>query len=147
VIVPTEELSSLAGRVAMVDGGFDPLHPGHVAYFREAASLGIPVLCNVSSDDWLGRKHRPLLRQRERAIVIDAIRWIDYVHLSRTTTADVLRLLQPRFYVKGADWQERLPAEERLVCEELGIELAFLDTVIDSSTAILERYEHDRAAR
>ena len=26
----------------MVSGGFDPLHPGHVAYFRAAAGLGVP---------------------------------------------------------------------------------------------------------
>jgi len=34
MIVPTEQLGAHRGRVAMVDGGFDPLHGGHVAYFR-----------------------------------------------------------------------------------------------------------------
>ena len=38
MIVATRELSGHRGRVTMVDGGFDPLHPGHVAYF-EAACL------------------------------------------------------------------------------------------------------------
>ncbi len=126
----------------MVDGGFDPLHPGHVAYFREAATLGAPVLCNLASDDYVARKHPPLLLQPERASVIDAIRFIDYVYCSMTTTADVLEAVVPRFYVKGADWRDRaLPAEEVAVCERTGVEIVYLDTVLNSSTAILERFQ------
>jgi D-beta-D-heptose 7-phosphate kinase/D-beta-D-heptose 1-phosphate adenosyltransferase len=141
VIVATEELGAHAGVVAMVDGGFDPIHPGHVAYFREAAALGAPVLCNVSSDDWVGAKHRPLLTQAERAEIIDAIRFVDYVHLSHGTTEDVLRALRPRFYVKGADWRDRLPAEQVEICAGAGTEIVYLDTVLGSSTAILERWQ------
>jgi cytidyltransferase-like protein len=140
VIVETEGLSRYRARVTMVDGGFDPLHAGHIAYFRAAAQLGVPVLCNVSSDEWVGRKHRPLLPQAERATIIDAIRWIDYVHLSKTSTAGVLERLEPRYYAKGADWKGALPRAEAQICAARGIEIVFLDTVLDSSTAILERY-------
>jgi cytidyltransferase-like protein len=145
VIVATDRLAALAGMVAMVDGGFDPIHPGHVAYFRAASELGAPVLCNVSSDDWVARKHPPLLSQAQRGEVIDAIRFVDYVHLSSTDTDRVLALLRPRSYVKGADWRGRLPEEELAVCREHGIEVVFLDTVTDSSTAIIERFEGGRA--
>ena len=141
MIVPTGELGRLAGTVTMVDGGFDPLHPGHVDYFRDAAALGFPVLCNVSPDGWVARKHPPLLGQEERGRLVDAIRFVDYTHLSSTGTADVLRALRPRVYAKGADWRDRLPAEERAVCAEAGIEVVFLDTVTGSSTAILERWQ------
>ena len=140
MIVASEKLGELSGRVAMVDGGFDPLHAGHIAYFREAATLGAPVLCNLASDAYVAAKHRPLLSQDERATLIDAIRYIDYVHPSQTTTEAVLRMLRPRFYVKGEDWRERLPDEERSICEEFGVELVFLDTVRNSSTRILEEY-------
>ena len=140
MIVATDELQRLRGAVTMVDGGFDPLHAGHIAYFRAAAELALPVLCNVSSDEWVGRKHPPLLPQAERGAIIDAIRWIDHVHLSSTSTAEVLALLEPRTYAKGADWEGRLPPEEEALCAERGIEIVYLDTVLDSSTAILERY-------
>ena len=146
MIVATSELAALRGATAMVDGGFDPLHAGHVAYIRAAAELGVPVLCNVSSDEWVGRKHPPLLSQRERGELVDAIRWVAYTHLSATSTADVLRELRPRYYAKGDDWRGRLPAEEEAVCAEHGIEIVFLDTVTSSSTAILERYERARDA-
>jgi glycerol-3-phosphate cytidylyltransferase-like family protein/2-polyprenyl-3-methyl-5-hydroxy-6-metoxy-1,4-benzoquinol methylase len=140
VIVDTAELHRLRGQLAMVDGGFDPLHAGHVEYFAAAAELGVPVLCNLSSDDWIARKHPVLLPQEQRARLIDAMRDIDYTHVSTGTTADVLRELRPRYYVKGSDWRDRLPEEELAVCEEFGIEIVYLDTVRDSSTRIMNRY-------
>jgi D-beta-D-heptose 7-phosphate kinase/D-beta-D-heptose 1-phosphate adenosyltransferase len=140
VILTTSQLAPFRGAVAMVDGGFDPLHPGHVAYFREAARLGAPVLCNVAPDAWVARKHRPLLTQAERAVLIDAIRHVDLVHPASGATEDVLRALRPRFYVKGADWRDRLPAEQVEICAAQGTEIVFLDTVTASSTALLERF-------
>ena len=140
MIVPTSGLPALRGRVTMVDGGFDPIHHGHVAYFEAAAGLGLPVLCNVAPDNWVARKHAPLLPQEARGTLVDAIRFVDYTHLSQTTTAEVLRLLEPRYYAKGEDWRGRLPEAEQEACSELEIEVVYLPTVRDSSTAILERY-------
>lgn len=148
MILTTDELPDLSGKVAMVDGGFDPLHAGHVEYFRAAAGLGVPVLCNVSSDTYVARKHAPLLPDTERVKLIDAIRYVDYVHLSRTSTNDVLARLRPRYYVKGSDWRERgLPAEEVATCERHGVEIVYLDTVLDSSTKILNDYLAREQAR
>jgi D-beta-D-heptose 7-phosphate kinase/D-beta-D-heptose 1-phosphate adenosyltransferase len=144
VIVPTSELPGLAGQVAMVSGGFDPLHPGHIAYFRAAAALGVPLLCNVSNDEWVARKHPPLLTHAERIEVIDAIRFVAYTHAEQTTTGEVLELLRPRYFAKGADWRGRLPEDELAVCQALGVEIVFLDTVVDSSTAVLRRFEARR---
>ena len=147
MIVSTEDLPQHRGQVTMVDGGFDPFHHGHVAYFEAAAGLGLPVLCNVSSDEYVSRKHPPFLGQAERAAIIDALRFVAYTHLAQTTTEDVLRLLRPRYYAKGADWQGRLPEAELAVCAEGGTEVVYLDTVVDSSTAILERYAGRERAR
>ena len=141
MIVSTEELATLAGTVTMVSGGFDPLHPGHLAYFRAAAELGAPLLCNVSSDEWVGRKHVPLLTQGERIQLLDALEPVDYVHAEHGTTAEVLAALRPRYFAKGADWESRLPDDELAVCEEHGIEIVFLDTVVDSSTDVLRRFK------
>jgi cytidyltransferase-like protein len=141
VIVRTDELGGLAGTVTMVSGGFDPLHPGHLAYFRAAADLGAALLVNVSHDDWVGRKHVPFLTQGERIQLIDALRMVDYVHAEQGATSEVLRLLRPRYFAKGADWEGRLPEDELEVCREHGVEIVFLDTVVDSSTDVLRRFE------
>ena len=67
------------------------------------------------------------------------------MHLSSIATVDVLRLLAPRYYAKGADWRGRLPDDELAACADAGTEVVYLDTVVDSSTAILERYERRRS--
>ena len=116
MIVPTGELGGLAGAVTMVSGGFDPLHPGHITYFRAAADLGPPLLVNVSHDEWVGRKHVPLLTQAERMQVIDALEMVAYVHAENGPTFEVLEALRPSYFAKGADWEGRLPADELDVC-------------------------------
>ena len=142
MIISTSELSSLAGQVTMVDGSFDPLHEGHVAYFKAASKLGIPVLCNIAADAWTSSKHPVLLSQSQRAQVIDAVRYVDYVHLSNTTTLDVLTLLKPKIYAKGKDWLERggIPVAERMACEKNHIEVQYLDTVLNSSSQLLRQW-------
>src|SRR2546423_7923325 len=124
----------------MVSGGFDPLHPGHLAYFRAAAELGGPLLCNVSSDEWVARKHVPLLTQAERLQLIDALAVVDYVPVERGAAEEVLAVLRPRYFAKGADWEGRLPAGELVVCAAYGVQSVFLDTVVDSSSAVLRRF-------
>jgi cytidyltransferase-like protein len=140
MIVTFDDLHVYRGRVAMVDGAFDPLHRGHIEYFRGATALGVPVLCNLASDGYVRTKHPPLLPEDQRAAVVDAIRYITYTHVNHADTETVLRELQPRYYVKGNDWAGRLPGEQVAICREHGIEIVYLDTVIDSSSRILQTY-------
>jgi cytidyltransferase-like protein len=139
VLVETPALAALRGAVTMVDGGFYPLHDGHIAYIRAAQDLGLPVLVNVAGDDYVSTKHPPLLPAATRARVIDALRGVDYVYISSGATATVLAELRPRFYVKGVDWEGRLPDGELGVCAQYDIEPVFVDTMINSSTDLLNR--------
>lgn len=148
MILDFEQLAEYRGVVAMVDGAFDPLHRGHIEYFRAASQLGVPVLCNVASDRYVRTKHRPLLDEQQRAAIVDAIRYISYVHIYEKDTETVLRQLRPRYYVKGSDWRERgLPPEQIEICREHGIEIVYLDTVLDSSSRILKDYCAEQGTR
>jgi cytidyltransferase-like protein len=145
VILEFDQLKKYRGRVTMVDGAFDPLHRGHIDYFRAAAArFDLPLLCNVASDRYVWTKHPPLLPEDHRAAVIDALRFVAYTHINRLDTGTVLRELRPKYYIKGKDWEGKLPTDEVRACEEHGIELVYLDTVVDSSTRILQAYADNR---
>ena len=128
------------GNVAMVDGAFDPLHVGHIEYFKAAANFSMPLLCNLASDKYVAKKHPPFLPEAQRAEIVDSIRYISYTHINRFDTEAILEELRPRYYVKGLDWKGRLPERQVDVCNQRGIEIIYLDTVRDSSTRILKRY-------
>jgi cytidyltransferase-like protein len=141
MILTFEQLADYRQQVAMVDGAFDPLHHGHIAYFKAARDLGLPVLCNLASDRYVRTKHQPLLTETQRATVIDAIRYIDYVHIYQIDTETVLRQLRPRYYVKGSDWRARgLPPEQVTICGEHNIGIVYLDTVLASSSRLLQQF-------
>ena len=140
MILSFDQLRHHRGQVAMVDGGFDPLHAGHIGYFEAAAGLGVSVLCNVASDRYIATKHDSFLPESQRLQIIDAIDHIDYTHLSEHDTETTLLQLRPKYYVKGKDWEGRLPREQLQICAEHGIEIIYLDTVVDSSTRILDAF-------
>jgi len=145
VIVETETLDSLSRTVVMVDGSFDPIHEGHIAYFQAASALGYPVLCNIAPDSWTEKKHKLLLSQHQRSVVIDAIRYVQFVHAAQIGTVDILKILQPAIYVKGSDWKDRggIPLGEQQVCDELEIEVLYLDTILNSSSELMKNWGTD----
>ena len=141
MILGFDDLISLRGKVTLVDGGFDPLHAGHVAYFRAAKARGLPVLCNVAPDSYIATKHAVLLPQDARCQVIDAFGDVDYVHPSQGATAAVLEQLRPAIFFKGNSWNGVLPPEETAICQKHGIEIVFADTVLDSSSRRLADWQ------
>lgn len=141
MILSNADLAQVAGKVVMVDGSFDPLHDGHIEYFRQAAGLGLPVLCNVAPDSWTETKHPVMLEQAKRAVVLDAIRYVSYVVVADISTAATLEAVRPKVYAKGSDWKARggIPREEQSICDRFGIEVVYLDTVLNSSTQLVRR--------
>jgi glycerol-3-phosphate cytidylyltransferase-like family protein len=140
MLLTTDQLPRYCQQLAMVDGSFDPIHDGHIGYFKAASEFGVPLLCNVAPDSWTVTKHQVFLEQQQRGTVLEAIRYISFVHLAGVATVEVLRLLQPKFYIKGNDWVARggVPKVEADVCEEFGIEVVYLPTVTNSSSKILK---------
>ena len=67
-------------KVVLVTGGFDPLHSGHIAYFKAAKELGDHLVVGLNSDDWLARKKgRPFMSIEERAAIVKELSCVDEV--------------------------------------------------------------------
>jgi hypothetical protein len=75
------------------------------------------------------------------------MRAVSYVHAEEASTADVLRAVRPRYWVKGLDWEGRLPPDEQAAVDELGIELRLVDAVTHSSSALLTRFLEEQGPR
>ena len=66
-------------NVVLVTGGFDPLHSGHIAYFKEAKKLGDTLVVGVNSDAWLTRKKgRPFMTGGERTSILQNLTMVDH---------------------------------------------------------------------
>ena len=67
-------------NIVLITGGFDPLHSGHIAYFKAAKALGDILVVGVNSDAWLTRKKGcPFMPYTERASIVRNIVGVDFV--------------------------------------------------------------------
>jgi len=68
-------------KIVLVTGGFDPLHSGHIAYFKEAKTLGDKLIVGLNSDEWLERKKgRAFMPWNERLCIINNLSMVDEVY-------------------------------------------------------------------
>ena len=66
--------------VVLVTGGFDPIHSGHLAYFKAAKQLGNKLIVGVNSDEWLTRKKgKAFMPFDERIEIIKGLSVVDDV--------------------------------------------------------------------
>ena len=66
--------------IVLITGGFDPLHSGHIAYFKAAKELGDILVVGVNSDAWLTRKKgSPFMPYKERIEIVRNIVGVDFV--------------------------------------------------------------------
>jgi cytidyltransferase-like protein len=67
-------------KIVLITGGFDPLHSGHIAYFKAAKKLGDRLIVGVNSDAWLTRKKgSPFMPVWERVTLIQELKCVDQV--------------------------------------------------------------------
>lgn len=67
-------------KIIVVSGGFDPLHSGHIAYFKSAKKLGDALVVALNSDEWLvNKKGKFFMPFNERKIIIENLSCVDSV--------------------------------------------------------------------
>lgn len=68
--------------IVLVTGGFDPLHSGHISYFKAAKELGDTLIVGINSDAWLSRKKgAPFMPSTERVSIVENLKGVDGVIL------------------------------------------------------------------
>lgn len=115
----------------LASGCFDGLSAPQVRYLQAAKSMdpSANLVVTLVPDNYIRQTkgREPYWPQLERAHVIFALACVDDVHLQPDgeTVPDVIRLLKPRYFVKGPDWKETLDAAHVQACLDAGAEIRF----------------------
>lgn len=105
------ELAQRRGaKIVFTNGVFDLIHPGHVAVLETARRHGDLLVVGLNSDASaraLGKgAGRPVMGERDRALVLASLECVDYVTIfPEPTPLLTVRTLLPDVVVKGADWK------------------------------------------
>src|SRR5215469_6974121 len=95
-------------RIVLANGCFDILHVGHVRYLAGARAEGDALIVCVNADSGVqGLKGpgRPVLNERARALLVAALREVDYVVIFPEPNVEVLLSeLRPEVHAKGTDY-------------------------------------------
>jgi len=136
------EHKSRGRRIVLANGCFDTLHVGHIRYLEGAWREGDMLVVGVNADSSvrnLKGPGRPILDENARALLVAALRCVDYVVLFAEPNVEaLLEELRPDVHAKGTDYTaETVP--ERAVAARLGIRVAIVGDPKDHSTrALLE---------
>lgn len=97
-------------RIVFTNGCFDLLHVGHIKLLHEAKSFGDILIVAINDDDSVKRlkgPNRPCMTQTERAHLLSALNYVDYVVIfSEDTPERLIASLQPEILVKGTDYRK-----------------------------------------
>ncbi|MEE9296178.1 MAG: bifunctional heptose 7-phosphate kinase/heptose 1-phosphate adenyltransferase [Phycisphaerae bacterium] len=130
--------------VALTNGVYDILHPGHVDLLekaRDEASLLVVAVNSDASAKRLGKgAGRPINDQRFRVRMLEALECVDYVVIfDEPTPLHLIERVRPNVLVKGEDWAVKGVVGREFV-ESIGGRVRLVPVVEGfSTTSILER--------
>ena len=146
----------MINRVVLCTGGFDPLHSGHIEYFRAAKRLGDILVVGVNSDSWLRRKKgREFMPGTERVAIIENLRMVDHCILFNDTENHAIeairnvKIMYPNSQIIFANGGDRT-ADNIPEMIEPDVEFHFGvggSNKINSSSWILEEWKAPRTDR
>ena len=144
-------------KVVVVSGGFDPLHSGHITYFKSARKLGDKLIVALNSDEWLiAKKKKFFLPYEERKIIIESISLIDEVIAfeddDKGSCIDALNKIKEKhkndqiIFCNGGDRTDKNIPEMSVdgISFEFGIGG---EEKINSSSWILKEWKHEKESR
>jgi D-beta-D-heptose 7-phosphate kinase/D-beta-D-heptose 1-phosphate adenosyltransferase len=129
----------LGKKIVFTNGCFDIMHAGHIKYLQKAKTLGDILVLGLNSDDSIRRikgQGRPFIPEAERAYILSALDFIDYVIVfNEDTPLELIKLIQPDILVKGEDYKGKEVVGSNLAGETVLI--PFIEDV--STTKIINK--------
>jgi D-beta-D-heptose 7-phosphate kinase/D-beta-D-heptose 1-phosphate adenosyltransferase len=130
-------------KIVFTNGCFDIVHSGHVDYLKKAKQLGDVLIVGLNSDSSVKSikgKQRPINNQNDRAVVLGAFYFVDYVVIfDQSTPYELINVIKPDILVKGSDWNNKTIVGSDIVSENGGkvVLIEYLEG--KSTTTIIEK--------
>ena len=134
------QAKSYKRKIVFTNGCFDIIHGGHIEYLQKARELGDILIIGLNSDSSvreLKGEGRPLKTEVERANILAALKYVDYICIfSEETPGNLIRELKPDIIVKGSDYTiDQVVGRE--IVEEYGGRVELVPIVQGLSTSAL----------
>lgn len=124
-------------KIVFTNGCFDIIHIGHIRYLQEASKLGDILVVGLNSDASVRRLKgptRPVNNQSDRAEVLCALEFVDYVIIfEEETPHELIKKIKPDILVKGGDYMRNEVIGKEIV-EANGGKLVLVPFVEGKST-------------
>ena len=142
---------------ALVSGGFDPVHLGHLELIKGAKLIAEKVIVLLNSDKWLKRKKgKPFMNEKQRTEILLEFSSVDEVIVQDDDNDDSSNIAIENFSIKhpnkkicycnGGDRNQIKEILEGKICKELGMDLKFGvggNNKIESSSNLTKNYLAD----
>ena len=129
-------------RIVLANGCFDLFHVGHIRYLAGAKALGDVLIVGINSDEQVRKLkggNRPFMPEHERAEIVAALKFVDYVTIfDEPTVTELIRAVRPDFHAKGTDYTTETVPEREIVREYGGKTAIVGDPKEHSSSEFLE---------
>lgn len=127
-------------KIVCVSGYFDPIHVGHIEYFKKSKVIGDKLMVIVNNDEQaILKKGKSFMPVDERIKIIEELKCVDIVVKSIDTDRTVCQTLdnvipKPHYFCNGGD-QNNNTIPESKICIKNNIELrdGFGDKIQSSS--------------
>ena len=142
----TSRWKELGFNIVFTNGCFDIIHKGHIEVLSKAADLGDKLIIGLNSDSSVKKlkgKSRPIINEKERALLLASLSFVDaIVVFSEKTPINLINVLRPDILAKGGDYKiEDIPGYE--IIEETGGEVTLIPFVYGfSSTLIIDKIKN-----
>lgn len=147
----SEKLKNQGKTIVLAGGCFDILHIGHLALLENAKKQGDILIVLLESDEKIKQLkgiNRPIHTQKERAVMLASIRFVDYVILLPLMRNDeeyeqVVKMIKPN--ILATTENDPHAEKKQQQAEKIGAQLIYVVQYIPqaSSSKLVEKLQKD----
>ena len=131
-------------KIGFTCSTFDLLHAGHILMLKESAEVCDFLIVGLQTDPTIDRpltKNTPIQTLEERKIQLEAVRYIDDIHVYDTEDSliELLKLVKPDIRILGSDYEGK-----PFTGDFLNIPIYFHERKHDYSTTNLRKMIYNR---